>query len=94
MMNQTNQQAERTDGLPSAHTRRWVVRRKAAVVAAVRQGQLTLTDVAERYGLSEEEFRLWEQAFDANGVPGLRVTRIQIYKDYPTICVPKGVAET
>jgi hypothetical protein len=76
---------EGIDGLPSVHTRRWVVSRKAAVVIAVRRGELTLPDATARYRLSEEEFRLWEQAFDANGVPGLRVTRIQIYKDYPTI---------
>jgi hypothetical protein len=79
-----NQRADTTDSLPSIHTQRWVVRRKAAVVAAVRRGDLTLPEAATRYRLSEDEFRLWERALDTNGVPGLRVTRIQIYKDYPT----------
>lgn len=66
--------------LPASHTRRWVVRRKAAIVMGVRRGEITLQEACTRYQLTEEEFRLWEQALDANGVPGLRVTRIQIYR--------------
>ena len=42
-------------GLPSAGTRRWVARRKAAVVAAVRQGVITREEACRRYELSEEE---------------------------------------
>jgi hypothetical protein len=76
-----NHLAEELDTLPAPGTRRWVVRRKAAVVAAVRRGDMTLQEACARYQLSEEEFHLWERAFDANGVPGLRVTRIQIYKE-------------
>ena len=34
--------------LPSPNTRRWVIRRKAEVVAAVRGGLLTLEDACER----------------------------------------------
>ena len=37
--------------LPPANTQRWVIRRKAEVVAAVRGGLLTLDDACERYRL-------------------------------------------
>lgn len=62
-------------------TKRWVVRRKAIVVAAVRNGSLSLQEACRRYHLSVEEFLAWQRAIDAYGVPGLRVTRLQIYRD-------------
>jgi len=67
--------------LPAPDTKRWVVRRKAIVVRAVRNGLLTLQDACKRYNLSEEEFLAWERAIDRHGLPGLRVTRLQIYRD-------------
>jgi hypothetical protein len=72
-----------TTELPPPDTKRWVVRRKAIVVAAVRNGRITLEDACRRYNLSVEEFQAWEQAIDSHGVPGLRVTRLQIYRDPP-----------
>lgn len=68
------------DSLPPASTTRWVVRRKAEVVAAVNGGLLTVDEVCQRYGLSLEEFAGWQRAIDRSGMPGLRVTRIQHYK--------------
>ena len=68
------------DSLPPPGTSRWVVRRKAEVVAAVDGGLLTFEDVCERYGLSMEEFAGWKRAVERSGMPGLRVTRIQHYK--------------
>jgi transposase-like protein len=70
--------------LPPADTRRWVVRRKAAVVAAVQSGKITLEEACRRYNLSEEEFRAWQRAFEAHGLPGLRVTRPQQYGTSPS----------
>src|SRR6202048_4004926 len=67
--------------LPSPDTRRWVVRRKAIVVAAVRNGSISLQEACRRYKLSVEEFLAWQRAIDRYGVPGLRVTRLQIYRD-------------
>jgi len=58
------------EGLPPTTTKRWVVRRKAAVVAAVLRGEITL----------EEELLSWERAFQTHGLAGLRVTRIQQYR--------------
>ena len=67
--------------LPSPDTKRWVVRRKAIVVAAVRNGSISLQEACRRYKLSVEEFLAWQRAIDRYGVPGLRVTRLQIYRD-------------
>ncbi|EMD83045.1 transposase [Pacificimonas flava] len=66
--------------LPSPKTRRWVVRRKAEVVAAVKGGLLTLDEACKRYGLSIEEFTSWQRAVDRAGLAGLRVTRTQHYR--------------
>ena len=67
--------------LPSPETKRWVVRRKATVVAAVRNGSLSLQEACRRYKLSVEEFLAWQRAIDRHGVPGLRVTRLQVYRE-------------
>jgi hypothetical protein len=67
--------------LPSPDTRRWVVRRKAVVVQAVRNGTITLQEACRRYSLSVEEFLGWQRAIEQYGIPGLRVTRLQIYRD-------------
>ena len=69
--------------LPAADTKRWVARRKAVIVDAVRNGALTLEEACRRYQLSTEEFYAWQKAIDAHGVAGLRVTRLQIYRDAP-----------
>ncbi|WP_420607131.1 DUF1153 domain-containing protein [Novosphingopyxis sp.] len=67
--------------LPPVATRRWVVRRKAEVVAAVNGGLLSVDEACERYDLTLEEFAGWQRAVDRSGMPGLRVTRIQHYRD-------------
>jgi len=67
--------------LPPPGTARWVIRRKAEVVAAVRGGLLTLEEACDRYSLSVEEFLSWQQAIDRNGIAGLRVTRTQKYRE-------------
>ena len=67
--------------LPSPSTKRWVMRRKAEVVAAVNGGLLTIDEVLERYSLTLEEFASWQRAMDRSGMKGLRVTRIQKYRE-------------
>src|SRR3954451_11096115 len=69
--------------LPPPNTKRWVARRKAVVVNAVRTGAISLEEVCRRYELSVEEFLAWQRAIDTHGVAGLRVTRLQIYRDTP-----------
>lgn len=76
--------------LPPANTKRWVIRRKAEVVAAVRGGLLTLEEACERYMLTVEEFQSWQRAIEQHGLPGLRTTRLQEYRPGmlrdPAIC--------
>lgn len=67
--------------LPSPDTRRWVSRRKAEVVAAVKGGLLTLGEACERYALSVEEFLEWQHAIERHGLDGLRATRAQKYRE-------------
>lgn len=69
------------ESLPARDTTRWVVRRKAEVVAAVNGGLLTIEEACGRYGLTLEEFASWQRAVDRSGMQGLRVTRIQHYRD-------------
>ena len=70
-------------GLPPPETKRWVARRKAAIVSAVRDGKMNIEDACQYYMLSAEEFAAWERAIEAHGIAGLRVTRIQVYRDAP-----------
>jgi Protein of unknown function (DUF1153) len=66
--------------LPPPNTKRWVVRRKAAVIAAVRSGGITIEEACRVYQLSEEELLSWERAFEIHGLAGLRATRVQQYR--------------
>jgi len=65
--------------LPSPNTKRWVIQRKAEVVAAVRAGLLSVEQACNRYALNFEEFRSWERCIDCFGVEGLRTTWTQVY---------------
>ena len=66
--------------LPPRETERWVIRRKAEVVAAVRGGLLSLDEACDRYRLTNEEFVGWQKSIDQHGLAGLRTTRIQQYR--------------
>lgn len=68
------------EGLPPPDTRRWVVRRKAAIVVALRSGMITLELACQVYQLTEEELLSWKDAFETHGFAGLRTTRIQQYR--------------
>ena len=48
--------------LPPPDTKRWVTRRKAVIVNAVRTGVISLEEVCRRYELSVEEFHAWQRA--------------------------------
>lgn len=66
--------------LPPANTQRWVIRRKAEVVAAVRGGLITLEEALERYSLTNDEFLSWQRSIERHGMAGLRTTRLQQYR--------------
>jgi hypothetical protein len=58
--------------LPPAGTMRWTAWQKVAVIRAIRNGTITVTEVRNRYLLSEEELAAWEADFDRNGLSGLQ----------------------
>jgi len=66
--------------LPPPGTKRWVIRRKAEVIAAVRGGLLSLDEACGRYMLTVDEFLSWQHSVDQHGLPGLRSTRTQEYR--------------
>ena len=66
--------------LPPPDTKRWVIRRKAEVVAAVRGGLISLDDACRRYTLTVEEFLSWQRSIERHGLAGLRATRVQQYR--------------
>ena len=66
--------------LPPADTRRWVARRKAAVVKGVASGLVTRAWAMEEYGLSDEEFDSWIAAVSEHGIDALRATALQSYR--------------
>jgi hypothetical protein len=68
------------DDLPPPNIGRWITRRKAEVVTAVRTGLLSLDEACVRYGITSEEFLSWQRLLDEHGLQGLRVTRLQEYR--------------
>ncbi len=71
------------DGLPPPDLKRWIARRKAQVVAAVRAGLIGLDEACTRCGITIEEFLSWQRLLDEYGLHGLRVTRLQDYRRPP-----------
>jgi transposase-like protein len=69
--------------LPPTNTTRWVASRKAAVVAAVQAGVLTVMEACRAYGLSHEEFAEWQRHYEAEGLKGLRARARRRQPDYP-----------
>ena len=72
-------QTERLQAAP-ATTRRWTIRRKAALLEALQRGALTPEEALQRYALSLEELRAWERDLERYGLYGLRATRLQVYR--------------
>ncbi|MFD1190131.1 DUF1153 domain-containing protein [Phenylobacterium conjunctum] len=70
----------KAEDLPPADIDRWVPRRKAELVVAIRSGLITLEAAQARYGLTMEEIANWLMMFDRHGVPGLRVTMAKAYR--------------
>lgn len=62
--------------LPAPDTKRWVVRRKAEVVAAVQGGLLSFDEACGRYALNPVEFLSWQNCIARFGLPGLLATRV------------------
>ncbi len=67
--------------LPPKETKRWVIRRKAEVIAAVRGGLLSLEEACDRYMLTVEEYLSWQRSIDRHGLRGLKTTKLQDFRD-------------
>lgn len=65
--------------LPSPDTKRWVIRRKAIVAAAVRGGLISPEAACSRYRLNPEELLSWQYYIDRYGFSALRTTKVQSY---------------
>src|SRR5262245_14465363 len=65
--------------LPAPDTKRWNIRRKAEVVAAVRGGLLSFEEARGRYALNANEIRSWQHCIDEYGLKGLRTMHTQFY---------------
>lgn len=70
------------EDLPSSATTYWVSRRKAEVLAAIDGGMLSITEACERYRLSLEELAAWRRSIERAGIAGLRITKVQRYRDH------------
>ena len=75
------------DGFPKSHEdlppptiRRWVIRRKAQVVAGIEINIMSEEEAISFYNLSAEELASWRRLLLAHGLKGLRATRIQDYR--------------
>lgn len=66
--------------LPPPSTKRWVIRRKAEVVAAVRGGLLSLDEACSRYTLTVDEFLSWQMSIDQHGLAGLRTKTCAVHE--------------
>ena len=66
-------------GPVQAPSRPWTIRRKAELITAVTNGEITIEEALERHHLSEEEFNSWRRSYEMQGLPGLRATRYQQY---------------
>jgi len=53
--------------LPPAKTIRWVARRKAQVVYAIRGGLIAREEACGLYEISDEELASWQKSFDDRG---------------------------
>ena len=67
--------------LPPPGTRRWVIRRKAEVVCAVEGKLLTLDEAIQRYNITLTEYAAWKRAVSRHGIKGLRLTKVQEYRE-------------
>ena len=51
---------------------RWTASRKAAIIVAIRNGEISAAEARSQYDLSDEELAAWMRDYDALGVRGLR----------------------
>lgn len=73
--------SETVSNLPTSYATRWSASRKAAVVRAVHTGELSLGTALQRYRLSGNEFRTWEEHLASEGVHGLKARELRMHRE-------------
>jgi hypothetical protein len=61
---------------------RWTARRKAAVVEAIRSGEISLPWALIEHDLTSEELDEWMRLYDTDGIRGLLTTRLLNYRPF------------
>jgi hypothetical protein len=59
---------------------RWIARRKAAVIEAIRSGEISQAWALIEYDLSAEELDEWIKLYDTDGIRALRTTGLLNYR--------------
>ena len=62
--------------LPAVREARWGAKRKAQVLQAMQAGTLSFDEACERYMLSAEELKSWQEAVGRHGVAGLKMVSL------------------
>lgn len=60
---------------------RWTARRKATVVCLINGGVITQTEGMERWAMSLSEMQEIMDHYKRHGLPGLRTTKVQDYRE-------------
>jgi transposase-like protein len=58
---------------------RWTPKRKAVIVVALAEEQITAAEAKDQYNISDEELASWVRDYGSQGIKGLRVTRSRRY---------------
>ena len=56
---------------------RWTAKRKAEIVVAIKDGEISTEEAKRRYEVSDDELAAWMRDYDLHGRPGLLVTKLQ-----------------
>lgn len=59
---------------------KWVASRKARLLHAIEDGEMTDMDAYIKYGVTGPELKEWREKYNKYGMRGLRVTQIKKYR--------------
>jgi hypothetical protein len=67
--------------LPRADTKHWTIKRKAAILEAIRVNRISPEEAGLLYNLSAEELLAWQEALAQHGIGGLKATAPRVKKN-------------
>lgn len=59
---------------------RWTPNCKAEIIIAIENAEISLEEAKSKHALSDEELAAWRRDYAAYGTLGLRVTKLQRYR--------------